>query len=159
MDPVEAAIKAIPLIVGFLLIIIPPMLLGSRTESLADIALDQYIAKIGDPQKDKEIRKTWISNLEYLMKWRDLVTAILISLFTWEFAAVEKIGSSQPIVKAVAIVVIAAIIPGLMLSALALANKWELKTMQSKMRYWAIFVFLVMPWYIAAIIFTYVIPQ
>src|SRR5260370_11116557 len=134
MDPVEAAIKAIPLIVGFLLIIMPPMVLGSRTESLADIALDQYIAKIGDPQKDKEIRKTWISNLEYLMKWRDLVTAILISLFTWEFAAVEKIGSSQPIVKAVAIVDISAIIPVVLLSELALANKLELKSIKQKMR-------------------------
>jgi hypothetical protein len=158
MDPVEIAIKAIPLIVGLLLIFIPPMLLRSRTESLADDALDKYITKKGNPQEDNAIRKTWIGNLDYLMNWRDLVTAILISLFTWEFAAVEKIGSTQPIVKAVAIVVIAAIIPGLMLGALGLANKWDLKTMQSKAQYRAIFVFLVMPWYIAAIIFTYVIP-
>jgi len=147
-------LKAMPLIVTLLLTGFLPSVLRRRTHGLAvkSLLLDKE-----ETPADKESHET----MDYLLNWRDLITAVVTGLFVLEFSVAEKVTekitaihpvtSGQSVAWAI-VVVIAMIflIPLFLVAAWYLTNKLELNPMQSKLKYWLLFTFFVVPLYVVS---------
>src|SRR5438477_164931 len=85
-------LKLAPLVVTLALTIALPFILSKRTHNLAVSNL-----LVAEENKDPEGHDT----LEYLLSWRDLMSAVITALFVLLFAVAEKITekitSKQPI--------------------------------------------------------------
>lgn len=144
--------------VGIMLTIVLPLLLEGRTHQNADEA--QLIERSDATKINKH------HNLTYLINWRDLIIAIFTGVFTLQFAAAEKIGSTSHTfamislpgytsLSDIAMIVTVCLIPLMLPLGLLLADRLKLTCIQLPIKYWSLFILCVIPWYLLAFCFVY----
>ena len=154
-------LKAMPLIVTLLLTGFLPPTLRKRTH---DLAVTGLLLKEEKKPEDSESHDT----LEYLLTWRDLITAVITGLFVLEFSVAEKIieiiTSNSPVTAdhqvdwaLVIIVTMVFILPLLLVAIWHLTDNLGLQSMQSKRTYWLLFAISVVPWYLASFLISYLL--
>lgn len=137
-------LKVIPLVVTFVLTIFLSSILGKRTH---DLAVDELI--LPDANTDSAAHKT----LDYLLRWRDLMTATVTGLFVLFFSAIDNLTQNNSItVDTVIFVVVVAVVVMLLLLVAAwfLPNRLGLTLMQSNLWYCILFILFVVTLYVGS---------
>lgn len=150
-------LRAMPLCVTLALNVLLPVVLRKRVheQAVSSLLLEKEEAK---PEGH--------DTLEYLLTWRDLITTIITGLFVLLFSiadkTIEEITVSHPVVvnqplnwTVVILVAMIFTVPLLLAVIWFLTEKLGLRPMQSKLKYWCLFICLVLPLYIISFLISY----
>ncbi len=134
-------LKLLPLIVGFVLTYFLPKVFHKRTHELAIGA--PLIAQQNDADHD---------TLDYLLGWRDTISAVVLSLFVLLFSSDEEVTSSNVIFASIAKVGAFGLIPVMIIVAWFLTNKLELVSIKEKSGYWRVCNIIIVFCYILSLV-------
>ena len=142
----EVIVKSLAIVMGLLLAIFLPAILFKQSHRNA-IAEGLLPEEAVDPLSH--------STLERLFEWRDLIVSFLTGVFVLEFAVADKLGSACAAVALTAHVIAFGIVPFVLLTCSLLVDRLGVRHRQSKVIYWLLFCVLVVPWYVAAVLFVF----
>ena len=146
----ETILKGLPLIIGLIITIFLPSLIDERTHAYAS---DEQM--IGKRDQDPGEHDT----LDFLLRWRDLVTSMITGIFVFQFAAAQRLTSENRIfnipIADIALLVVVGLTPILLIFSLIVAFKLKLKSIQSRPKYWVKFAIFVVPLYLISLLFVY----
>lgn len=142
----EVIVKSLAVVMGLLLAIFLPAILFKQSHRNA-VSEGLLPEEAVDPSGH--------STLEKLFEWRDLIVSFLTGVFVLEFAVADKLDSTCAAVAIMAHVIAFGIVPFLLLMCSLLVDRLGVRHRQPKVIYWFLFCILVVPWYVAAVLFVF----
>ena len=133
--------KVLPLIVGLFLTYFLPKVFHKRTHQLA-------VEELFILEQDNVAHDT----LDYLLDWRDMINAVVLSLFVLLFSVDEDVTSTNSIIASIAEWIVFGLIPVMIVVVMFLVNTLKPASVKGKRGYWWACVVIIVLCYMLSVV-------